>query len=309
MKASRHPLFHKTLKQLKSHNIQNKKLLLAVSGGLDSISLLDLMAETSKTLKLKLNIAHVHHGKIKSPYRNQTQIFIHCLAEGLNIPFFSNTPSLRHKNSEGELRKIRWIHLQKWIQQSQSHYLALAHNSDDLLETRLIRLIRGTGKDGLQAMQFVKKPILRPLLFFTRREIENYALSRNLQWIKDPSNTQIKTLRNWLRLRWLKPLEQKQKGAVKNLALSLEKLIQTEEEEDSAVLSPQGLDVRKLLELPLFSQKKWTARYMRKENLKNYSTNHIQEVLKHLHHTSKKKEIRLLGKTWVFTPSCIKISR
>ncbi len=308
MKASHHPLFHKTLHQLKIHNIKNKKLLLAVSGGIDSMTLLDLIMEISRSLKLKLNIAHIHHGKTKSPYRNQTQIFIHCLAEGLNIPFFSNTPTPHHKSSEGELRKIRYQYLHQWMKQSKSDYLVLAHTSDDLLETRLIRLIRGTGKDGTQAMQFLKKPILRPLLFFTKNEIKKYAHFRKLQWVEDPTNIQTKTLRNWIRQKWLKELEKKQKGASKNLSLSLERLIQTQEEEDSSIITPQGLDRKKILELSYYNQKKWIARYMRKSQLKNYGTSHIQEILKHLHHKNKKKEIRLLGKRWILNSSFLKIS-
>ena len=305
MKASIHPLFHKTLQQLKMHNIKNKKILIAVSGGIDSIALLDLMIEISTPLKLQLSIAHVHHGKNKSPYRNQTQIFVESLAEGLSIPFFSNSQNNKHKFAEGELRKIRYKYLYQWMKKSQSDYLALAHTLDDLLETRLIRLIRGTGIDGLQAMSFLNKALLRPLLFFTKNEIKNYAFFRKLQWIEDPTNIHTKTLRNWIRHKWLKELEQKQTGGVKNLALSLERISQTTEEEDSSILIPQGLDRKKMLELSLWDQKKWIAKYMRKSQLKNYSESHIQELLKHLKY--KNKKIRLLGKIWIFTPSYIKI--
>ena len=310
MKASHHPLFHKTLQQLKIHNIKNKKLLIAVSGGIDSISLLDLMTEISRPLKLKLSIAHVHHGKTKSPYRNQTQIFVHCLTEGLKLPFFSNDPINNCKNSEGELRKFRYKHLYQWMKKSQSDYLVLAHTSDDLLETRLIRLIRGTGKDGTQAMQFLKNPILRPLLLFTKDEIKQYALSRKLQWIKDPTNIHTKTLRNWIRHKWLKELEKKQKGGSKNLSFSLDRLTQKqEEEEDTSIITSKGLDRKKILELSYYDQKKWIARYMRKSQLKNYGTSHIQEVLKYLHHKKKKQKIHLLGKTWTVTPSFLKVSK
>lgn len=306
MKASIHPLFHKTLQQLKAHNIKNKKILLAVSGGVDSITLLDLMTEMSSPLKLQLSIAHVHHGNTSSPYRNQTQIFVEGLAEGLNTPFFSNPSNNKYKFSEGELRKIRYKYLDQWMKKSQSDYLALAHTSDDLLETRLIRLIRGTGQNGLQAMQFLNKPLLRPLLFFTKKEIKQYALFRKLQWIEDPTNIHTKTLRNWIRHKWLKELEQKQTGGVKNLALSLERVSKTMEKEDSSILVPQGLNRKKMMELSLWNQKKWIAKYMRKSQLKNYSESHIQELLKYLKY--KNKKIRLLGKTWIFTPSYIKIA-
>lgn len=308
MKASHHPLFHKILQKCKIHNIKNKKLLLAVSGGIDSISLLDLMTEISRPLKLQLNIAHVHHGQIKSSYRNQAQIFVHCLAEALDLPFFSNEPIENNKHSEGELRKFRYKYLHQWMKNSQPDYLALAHTADDLLETRLIRLIRGTGKDGSQAMQLLKKPILRPFLFFTKDEIKKYAAFRKLQWIEDPTNVQTKTLRNWIRQKWLKELEKKQKGASKNLALSLERLSGATEEEDTSIITPQGLDRQKMMELSYYNQKKWVARYMRKSQLKNYGTSHIQEILKHLHHDNKKKEIHLLGKVWLLTSSFLKIS-
>ena len=311
MKASLHPLYHRFLNLLKKNQIQNKKLLLAVSGGLDSTALLSLMTEAQKILRLQITACTVHHGGA-SPCRDQAGLHLISLCESLNVPFLYNHPPAEQKNpSEEFLRKFRYKHLKKWQKKTGSHFLVLAHNADDLLETRLIRLIRGTGFQGLSSMHFLKDKTLRPFIFFTRKEIKDYIKKQKWQWVEDPTNKQTNFLRNWIRNQWLPQLEKKRKGSVRCLARSLERICQEEAtSHDFQNVRPwlftrEGLNRKFLDPLPAAEQKKAIAQYMKQNHLKNYSENHIQEILKMC--KSSRAKFHLLGKKWRIDSPFLKI--
>lgn len=300
MKTSSHNLYHLFLKSLKEQGIQNTKILVACSGGMDSISLLALLKEVSRPLRLQITVAYVHHGQSIQPYRNQSQIFVECLCYGWSIPFITNTSAQTNLSSEEDFRKYRYTYLNKWKAQTHSKWLALAHTADDLLETRLIRLIRGTGEKGFLSMSQTQNNLLRPLLPFTKKEIKALASSQNWKWIEDPSNLQTEPLRNWIRETWLKDLEIKHKGGGKNLSLSLERISQKIESKELPLLfQSQGskFPLSAWYALPLRAQKESLARWMHQMKLKNYSENHIQEVCKRLR-KKPTKPFRLLGKIW-----------
>lgn len=310
MKASRHNLYHRFLKLLRQNNIYNKKFLLAVSGGIDSISLLSLMIEVQRPLQLNLAVAYVHHGLNKKTYRDDAWAHIYSLCQGWNIPFYYNIPQIQKCQSEESLRKLRYNFLRKWQKKIKADDLVLAHTADDLLETRLIRLIRGTGAQGLLSMHFLKDSTLRPFIFFTKSEIKNYALSQHLSWIEDPSNKQTDFFRNWIRNTWLKQIEKRQKGAIRNLSRSLELVceeINFHKNSLPFILTDNGLDKIKFLKLSSTEQKKTLAQYMKLFHLKNYSQNHIQEVLKYLRSNTKKKTFYLLKKKWLIEKKFFKI--
>ena len=309
MKASRHSLYHRFLDQLKKYHIRQKKILIACSGGLDSLVLLDLLFESSSILNLKIAIAHVHHGLIDHKYRNMAQDYVYSVSLGLDLLFFTNSakPTPSHL-SEEKLRAFRYSLLKKWILHSKSDFVALAHTASDLLETRLMRLIRGTGPQGLASMQFKDKNLLRPCLFFTRKEMENYAHFRKITYLEDPSNFQTDPLRNWIRRIWLKQLEKRQPQSIQNLSRSLEKI---------AIALPlsnpmfdlrtsQGLDKLKLIQLSDTDQKQVLAQYIKNLGLKNYQATHIQEIVKHTR-KSRKTQLKLAGKIWMIGRKFIQV--
>ena len=122
---------------------------------------------------------------------------------------------------EAALRDFRHSRLDSLRREKRAQWTALAHHSEDLLETRLIRLIRGCGETGLAAMKPLDPPLLRPFLSVMREEIKDYALSYKLSWAEDPGNQDKRFLRNWLRNQWLPDLEKKRPGGVRRLAASL----------------------------------------------------------------------------------------
>ena len=303
--------FNETLKMFKEYKIQNKKVILGVSGGLDSIVLFDLLKELSRPCQLKLYIAHIHHGdssqkKIKN-YRDKVKKFVSNLSQKDDFEFLSPKPANKILKSEEEFRKFRQAHLIKILKRKQADLIALAHNQDDLLETRFIQLIRGCGSQGLKSMSYYDTLYLRPLIFWTRKEINSYALKQNLEWLEDPSNRDNHFLRNWIRNKWLKDLEHKRKGAVKSLARSLETLSGQAEKDLQIYMDSKGIKRQLFMELSLKEKKRVLAFYMRKKSLSNYGQSHIEEILKQNERAQKTFSIQLLKRTWFFMKNYITV--
>src|SRR5262249_291317 len=152
----------------------------------------------------------------------------------------------------------------------------------DLFETRLIRLVRGTGLNGLPSMRTISGVKFRPLLGLWPEEMLGYAKQNDIRYLDDPSNLDFKYLRNWVRHQWLKELEQKRPGAVRAFARSLELISCSEKAADS--LKDQQLRGNRALDRVKFSQmnqvekKQLIADYLASSGAgRNYSTNKIQE--------------------------------
>ena len=316
-----HFLFHKTLDFFRSENLQNKKISIGVSGGLDSMVLLDVLHQIASPQKLKLFVMYVHHGETSDSslktYRKKVASLVSQTCESLSLPFQVSDFPQRELKSEEEFRSFRYEQFQDHLKELGSDFLALAHNSDDVLETRLIHLIRGCGLEGLKAMDFfgsipdvnrngedLKASLIRPFLFFSREDILDYAQKKRLKWLEDPSNLDESFLRNWLRKKWLLDLEKKRPGSRFRLSQSLAKIVSSSSETKDFpphFITSKGISRPLLRELPLAHQKRLLALYMRRKNIKNYGQSHIEELLKHLQRTNKQITLDLLKKKWKIT--------
>ena len=305
-----HFLFHKTLKLFKSEGIKNVKILVGVSGGLDSVVLLHILQEISGPQKLKLWGVHIHHGistdSLTEAYRKKAKDFTIKTCSSLSLPCLSPSPSKKLLKSEAEFREFRHFLFKQFLKEKKADWVALAHNSDDLLETRLLHLIRGCGEEGIKAMQNLSPPLLRPLLCVSKEEIRDYAMQNKLKWLEDPTNSKDQFLRNWLRNKWLPELEKKRPGSRSRLAHSLSSiaslLIQEKNEEFFfSLISDKGLRRDLFNECSLSEQRRALAFYMRKQGLKNYGKSHIEEILKNLERKQKGFSLKLLKKTWKIT--------
>ena len=300
-----HPLFHKILKVLKERDIERQTLLVAVSGGVDSVTLLHLLLKMSRQLSLKLFGVYIHHGpsdKLSlSQYRDKTEAFVKNLCSENNIPFLYSK-SEKTLPSENDMRDFRHSLLKSFLHKKKAHWIGLAHNSNDVLETRLIHLIRGCGEEGLKSMNCVQPPILRPLIFSSREEIKDYAEKNKLKWLEDPSNKDTSFFRNWLRLKWLPLLEQKRPQSLVSLSRSLSLIAEAERDSSMDVfISEKGIKRKSLLELGPVNQKRVLAYYMRKKHLSGYSLSHVEELKKHISRSQKSFTVRLLKRTWHIT--------
>ena len=337
-KKSNSPLFHSILKQMKTRKLKDLHILLAVSGGLDSMSLAVLFLELKKSLNLQISIAHIHHNstnKKQKKFQDQALNTVQTFCKKNQIKIYTKKlyarqnraldrkqtkqPKQQNKNnrspSEEMMRKQRQKFFSECLKKIQADYLALAHTSNDLLETRILRLIRGTGKQGLTAMQFKKNQTLRPFIHTSRKQILQYACSQKTTWQEDPSNQSLNySFRNWIRLRWLAELEKKQAGALKALSRSLELILQNHEKKPdkikylyNLIVFNNTLNRKGLKALSDPDKRKVLALYMHKQHFKNYSLSHLQELIKQLDRPRKNFTFSLLGKTWLLDPLWIRV--
>ncbi len=298
-------------------NFRGKKLLLAVSGGLDSVAVFHAFSQVAPKHQISLAVAHIHHGWTQDAeqlqYRNACFGFTKKLSNSAGIPFFSNHRELNEplteteeRTSEASLRAFRRQELKKIFVQTNCDYVVFAHHADDLLETRLIRLIRGTGGQGLLAMSEQHGKVLRPFLALRKKDLQHYLQGPSVnstgpQFCADPSNRSTRYLRNWLRLKWLPLLEKQRSGAVQSLGTSLQSISKDLQQIPSLDFCfDEGRIVRsEYLTLTETDKSRVWAVYLKRQGLKNYGLSHIRELSKRLDVEQKDLTFRLLKKRWL----------
>ncbi|RYJ45137.1 tRNA lysidine(34) synthetase TilS [Flavobacterium beibuense] len=180
--------------------LQDKKLLLAISGGIDSMVLANLFQK----LNYDITIAHCNFG-LRGEESDGDENFIKDYATQNNIKIFVTHFDTNKYASDFKLsiqlaaRQLRYNWFYDLMKEKQLDYLLTAHHLDDSLETFLINLSRGTGIEGLTGIPQQNDKIIRPLLPFSRYEIEEYAKENNISWREDSSNASNKYMRNKLR--------------------------------------------------------------------------------------------------------------
>ncbi|MGB5417476.1 tRNA lysidine(34) synthetase TilS [Algibacter sp.] len=194
------------LKQLKTH-ITNQldflnegKLLIAISGGIDSVVLTHLCHE----LNLKMSLAHCNFN-LRAKESDADEDLVLELAEDLDLEVFIESFDTENYAKEHKLsiqmaaRELRYSWFLELSEQLQFDYILTAHHADDNLETFLINFTRGTGLDGLTGIPEVNGKFVRPLLPFSSEEISEFAKVNHIKWRDDSSNKSVKYLRNKLR--------------------------------------------------------------------------------------------------------------
>ena len=180
--------------------LQKAKVLIAVSGGLDSMVLLDLISKTN----IKFAVAHCNF-QLRGDESDADENFVksYCYEnsiQGFFQKFDTNQFAEDEKLSiQVAARKLRYEWFYELIATKNFDFVATAHHLDDQLETFLINFSRGTGLDGLCGIPFQNDKIIRPLLFFSRAEIETFANENQLKWREDSSNASDKYVRNKIR--------------------------------------------------------------------------------------------------------------
>ena len=180
--------------------LKDAKLLVTVSGGIDSIILTHLLHQLDYTI----SIAHVNF-RLRGIDSDTDQQFVQETANHLNVPFYvthfnTQQHAKQHKLSIQEAaRNLRYAWFEKIRKENNLDYILTAHNLNDSLETFLINLSRGTGLKGLTGIPNINGKIVRPLNSFSRDEINLFAFISNIPWREDKSNTETKYTRNKVR--------------------------------------------------------------------------------------------------------------
>ena len=187
------------------------RVLVAVSGGPDSVVLLDVLDKLKETFSLEMVVAHFDHSLRPEDDERETR-FVASLAASKNLPFMTqkalSPPATSGKSLEEEARNWRYEFLDHARDAHGAQKIALGHTLDDQAETVIMRLLRGSGPAGLSGIPPVRNHhIIRPLIEITRQEILDYIDRLDLQYITDPSNFEKHHLRNRIRLDLLPQLK------------------------------------------------------------------------------------------------------
>ena len=178
----------------------DKKLLVAISGGIDSVVLTHLL----KKLKFTISLAHCNFS-LRGKESNKDEEFVIELGEKLDVPTYTIKFNTEEYGSENGLstqmaaRELRYNWFEKLVTENDLDYIITAHQKDDVIETFLINFTRGTGLDGLTGIPEINGKIVRPMLPFHRQEILVYATKKKLEWREDNTNSSIKYFRNKIR--------------------------------------------------------------------------------------------------------------
>lgn len=180
--------------------LKSAKILVAVSGGVDSVVLTHLCKRSG----LDIALAHCNFN-LRGKESDKDHDFVQNLADQWNFKIFlhkfdTEAYAEKHKLSiQMAARELRYAWFENLRKREKYNYILTAHHANDDLETFLINLMRGTGLDGLTGIPLQNDFVIRPLLNFSRAEIEKYALENKLSWREDSSNASTKYLRNKIR--------------------------------------------------------------------------------------------------------------
>ena len=197
------------------------RVIVAVSGGADSVCLLDILCSLKEILGVELVVAHFVHGLRPDEDEYETD-FVKSLAASFDCDFITKRadPDLRPETAslEERARDVRYRFLKEVKEQFSAQKIAMGHNLNDQAETILMRLLRGSGASGLSGIPPVRDShVIRPLIEVSRSEIESYLSSRHLKHITDSSNFETRHLRNEIRLKLMPQLEKYQPKIVELL--------------------------------------------------------------------------------------------
>ncbi len=202
------------------------RVVVTVSGGADSICLLDVLHELKDDLGIELVVAHFDHGL--RPDEDQAEnLFVVSLAVSLNLPFETKKADSRIEAGMGSLeeraRHARYQFFEEVKDRFSAQKIAVGHNLNDQAETVLMRLLRGSGLSGLSGIPPCREDkIIRPLIEISRDEILSYLGQKGLKYVTDSSNFETRYLRNRIRLDLLPKLAKYQPRIIELLAQTSE---------------------------------------------------------------------------------------
>jgi len=234
-------------------NWEEKKLLLACSGGIDSVVLFHAL----KSQDLPFAVLHVNY-QLRGEDSNSDEQFVRNLCSENAVPlrvFHCPTEQTRAdgKNLQNEARNFRRKLFMQWTALSQHHYVVLAHHNDDQLETFFLQHFRGSGNFGLAGMDENKGQILRPFLGISKEDIRLYAEQNNLQWREDKSNSSNNYLRNLFRNQLIPALTTEVPNLKESILIFQENL----RKENSKTEQEQGKLIDQIIERAEFTFAEW----------------------------------------------------
>ena len=208
---------------------EGDKVGIAVSGGVDSMSLLNCLCNLCAEMNIIIIAYHMEHGiRGKESISDMEFVLgecermgVKCIAESANVPVLAGDEGI---SVETAARKARY----DFLERQDADYIATAHHMDDVAETVIMNLVRGSGLAGLAGIPERRERFIRPLLGISRREIEEYADKNKIAYVSDSTNDDTGYTRNYIRKEILPGLERVNKAAAANIARTAAMLAEDE---------------------------------------------------------------------------------
>jgi len=289
------------------------RVLIGISGGPDSVTLLNVLLSFKKRYNLSFFIAHLDH-MLRGKESDEDVNFVKNLAQELGLPCEVKSYNLtkiarkEYLTLEEAARKYRYKFYLETAKKFKTNKIALGHNADDQVETVLMRFLRGSGLEGLMGIPPVRGKIIRPLIECSRAEIEEYCKENKIEYRVDSSNKEVVYFRNKIRLELLPLLSKDYNKNIKDIILRLRSIIS----EVSAYLNQETellfkeivrkensevaiIDLKKFTPLPLALKRRIIRKSIEvvKGNLYSVTFRHNNEILKLTEYQLGEKEIYL----------------
>ena len=204
-------VFEKVLSTINKHNLieSGDKIVIGISGGPDSVCLLHILSRLKDKLDIELYAAHLNH-QIRGIEAQKDALYVSDICDKMGITYFLKSidvPKYCEDNNlsiEEGARKLRYEMFDEIKQKTKSNKIAVGHNLNDQAETILMRIMRGTGLQGLRGIEYARENgVIRPLLDIERKDIEEYCEVHNLNPRIDESNLENIYTRNKIRLEFI----------------------------------------------------------------------------------------------------------
>lgn len=251
--------------------------VLAASGGVDSMVLLDIL---HKKPGVKLIVAHFDHGIREDSDKDRKLVEKTAKAHGL--PFVYHKASLGSGTSEAKAREARYEFLHKVRKSTGAKAIITAHHEDDVLETAIMNLLRGSGRRGLTSLRSTDG-IVRPLLAHSKDRIRDHASAYAVAWREDSTNKDTQYKRNYIRANILPKLSAGQRA---QLVILVEDLRRINDELDASLSgllhiqpAPNTLDKKCFINLPHSVAKEVIHTWLRHRNIKDVTKKTIERLV------------------------------
>lgn len=258
-------------------DVQPGFYVVATSGGVDSMALLDALV---KKPDVKLLVAHFDHG-----IRHDSQVdrrLVQQAAHQYGVPFVFQEGYLGPGTSEDIARKARYEFLHSVRRASGAQAIITAHHYNDALETATLNMLRGTNRKGLTALRSQKK-LQRPMLHISKDEIRRYAQDQGLMWREDSTNTDTRMLRNYIRHKILPRLSQDDRQKLGDIIV---KMRQINKELDEQLLhylhlqeSGGTIDRRQFNKLPHTVAREVMVAWLRQQGVRDFDVRTIERLV------------------------------
>ncbi len=205
----------------------------ALSGGKDSMCLLNLLLENAQKLGITVKAVNIDHSIRKIESENDSK-FVKTYCQSLNVPlFFKKVDAINYSKQNGYsleqgARELRYLVFKEAIESGFCTKIATAHHANDNFETVLFNMFRGSGVQGLTGIKAISNGVVRPLINATRNEIDEYVLKHSIPFVEDSTNLNADYTRNYIRLNIVPKILEKFNGAID----SVSRLTKTLQEED-----------------------------------------------------------------------------